>query len=92
MVMSEYYDKQSLINRLDEFITESDKSRIDWDSVIEDGEVYHGLINGVTDSYIYEIKAPSCNMVVIMHPMICTEIWFDHVQSKEQYMRGEAII
>ena len=85
-MMSEFYDKDQLINVLQSHILENERSSVDWNRVIEDGEIYPNLIKGVTGCYIYQVTTISGFVTVFVHPTICTEVYFDGWTPKEVYM------
>ena len=83
---SEYYSKDSLINVLKTHLLEQDINRVDWDSVINDGEIYPKPVEGVSGCYIYSIPAQDSSITVFIHPTVCTELYFDAWTDKEVYM------
>ena len=85
-MMSEYYDKESLINVLQSHILEEERSSINWDAVIDDGEIYPHSINEVDGCYIYQVTTLSGFVVMFVHPTICTEVYYDGWTPKEVYM------
>ena len=91
-MISDYYDKTALIRVLEEYIIETERSRVDWERVISDGEVYPYPVQGVDGCFIYQIDAPSGSIVVFVHPMVCTDLYFDHVGTKQEYMNGECMV
>lgn len=86
-MMSEYYSKEDLIQVLQSHLMPEQINLVNFDEVVEDGEIYDGIIEGVNNPYIYEIPVPTAyNITVFVHPMICTEIYFDAWTGKEVYM------
>lgn len=93
-MMSEYYSEDELIKVLSIHIPELEFNTvfnsIDWKAVIDDGEIYDGVIEGVTNPYIYSVPMSDGNLTSFVHPIICTEIYWDAWTGKEVYMGREA--
>ena len=85
-MISEYYDSESLINVLKSHVLPEEVDKIDWNRVIEDGELFPHLINGVDRCYIYSVPAQSMEITVFVHPTVCTEVYYDAWTSKDVYM------
>lgn len=83
--MSEYYSKEDLINILKIHLLAEDADRVNWDKVIEDGEVYPHNIEGVDGCFIYQVPC-SMDMTIFVHPLICQEVYYDAWTSKDVYM------
>ena len=65
-----------------------DLDRVDWNHVIDDGEIYDGTVKGVQNPYIYEVPG-AVNIVYFVHPQICAEVYWDAWISKETFMKHE---
>ena len=89
-MMSEYYSEEDLIKVLSNHIPSIEFNTIfnsiDWKAVIEDGEIYNGVIEGTSNPYIYSVPMLDGELTVFVHPMICTEVYFDAWTDKEAYM------
>lgn len=86
-MMSMYYSKEDLIELLKKHITPEDAKRIDWDAVIEDGEVYHKKMKGISGTFIYDVAINDKSLItVFVHPFICTEVDYDAWSPKSVYM------
>ena len=88
-MMSEYYSKEELINVLKLHLLAEDADKCDWDKIIDDGEIYPHPIEEVDGCYIYEIPG-SMNITIFVHPLVCTEVYYDAWTGKEVYMGREA--
>lgn len=84
--MSEYYDKESLINVLKSHLLPEDAENVNWNAVIEDGEIYPYPIKGVDGCFVYEVNSINGFVVVFVHPTVCIELYFDAWTPKEVYM------
>lgn len=85
-MMSEYYDKESLINVLKLHLLPEVAETVNWNAVIEDGEIYPYSVNGIDGCYIYEVKTINGGVTVFVHPIICTEVYYDGWTPKDVYM------
>lgn len=90
-MMSDYYDEEALINVLKSHLQESDVDAVDWKAVIDDGEVYEGMINNVSNPFIYEVPSRELNITVFVHPQICSEVYWDAWDSKEDWLNGDVV-
>lgn len=88
-MMSEYYNKESLINILKLHLLPEDADKVNWDKVIDDGEIYPNSMEGVENCFIYEIPC-SPFITVFIHPLICQEVYYDAWTGKDVYMGREA--
>lgn len=92
-MMSEYYSKDDLITVLKSHVLADDWDKINFDSVIENGEIYPHEIEGVNGCYIYYVIGSTIQgHTIFVHPMVCTEVYFDPFQTKEMYMTGNLVI
>lgn len=89
-MMSEYYDKETLINVMKDHILEDEYDKINWDQVINDGEVYPHSIEGISGCFIYEIPPVSGDLylVLFIHPLLPIEVFYDAWNRKYMYMDG----
>lgn len=87
--MSEYYNKDTLIWELSRDLSKRDNGMNKWDDVISKGEIYHGVVNGVTNPYIYEIKTRDGVYCAFVHPLICSVIFTGGWANQETFMNHE---
>lgn len=86
-MMSEYYSKDELIQVLKKHLLPENAVHVDWEHVIDDGEIYPNMMEGVNGCYIYNVPSiTGYGITVFVHPMICTEVYFDAWTDKEVYM------
>jgi hypothetical protein len=85
-MMSEYYTKDELINVLKSHLLPEDATTVDWNHVVDDGEIYPKMINDVDGCYIYQINTINGFIVIFVHPTICVETYFDAWTPKDVYM------
>ena len=88
-MISEFYDEESLINVLKAHLLPEDVKTINWESVINNGEIYPNSIQGVDGCYIYQVDCVNGFVVVFVHPTICTEVYYDAWTPKEVYMNRQ---
>ena len=87
-MMSEYYSKEELISILKVHILPEYQDKVNWDKIINDGEIYPHDINNISGTYIYDVDCIEGWITVFVHPMICIEVFYDPFQRKEKYMNG----
>lgn len=85
-MISDFYDKESLIDVLKLHLLPEDAETVDWNSVIEDGDIYPHTIKNISGCYIYQVTTINGFVTVFVHPTICTEVYFDAWTPKDVYM------
>lgn len=89
-----YIDKETVIATLKTHLTETDKTLVDWEAVIADGEIYPHKVNGIEGCFIYSVRTPSNGFVTeFLHPITGSIVDYDPFVDKEVYMgRKEGVI
>lgn len=87
--MSDYYSKEDLIWELTRELSSKAQNMNDWDKIIEEGQIYKGVVNGVTNPYIYEINTRDGVYCAFVHPLICSVIFTGGWADQETFLNHE---